>query len=55
MRYAEKVKKIAKEDCEIVSASLAEIAESIRGKYPELDLTYEDLNRWIKQRVNVSV
>jgi len=55
MTYADKVRKITREDHEIVGDSLAEIAESLRKKYPKLNLTYEDLNRYLRQRVNDSV
>jgi len=55
MRYAEKVSEISSKDCERVSAIIADIAERIRRKYPHLKLTYEDLNRWLKERVNHSV
>lgn len=53
MTYVKKVNKINSRDREIVRESLAEIAESIRGKYP--DLTHEDLNRFLRQMVNLSV
>ena len=53
MTYVEKVRRISPEDHEIVGESIAEIAESIRRKHP--DFSYEDLNRYLHQRVNDSV
>lgn len=51
--YVEKVDAIAEEDRNIARASLAEIAESLQGKYPKLSL--REVNKLLHEWLDISV
>jgi len=53
LTYLEKAEKISVEDREFVRGELSWIAERLLQSYP--DMTFREINRYLRQMLNVSV